>query len=233
MWELFGALFGGGWLFGKIKSDTASKKAYERKRNKVQEICDDRRMSWRAMAGHAAIEEDLKQLILDPKNYDVVWREVHSAYLHMPLHRDYREIPLNSYAVGLCSGNKYTEKERENIAKKNREIALHIMLARRGKVPVIYTTSDLVIDAFSPGMGETSKRVWDEKYEFWGYIVDELRRNGVNSRLLFLQKLQSPAPNDPYRIKEVACDYKNVPRYVGGYIKWWQQTAYDDNLQEL
>ena len=216
----------------KVGSDKANSAEYERERKAKQDTLASRMDSWQAEAGDAALEEDLRYFILEPQNYDKVWNEVHSAYLHMALHKDIQSIPLNSYAVEQYFGKGIPKKQREEIAAKNRADVLHIMLARRGKVMFRYTRADLKIDSFAPGVGEHTKRNWDEKYEFWSYIYEELLRHSVNARLLFIRNIAAPTKDNPGHMQEVACESKEAPKYEPGYIQWFQQTAFTDDLKE-
>lgn len=216
----------------KVGSDKVNSAEYERKRKLQQDTRASRMASWRAEAGHAALEEDLRYFILEPQNYDKVWDEVHSAYLHMPLHKGIQSIQLNSYTVEQYYGKGVPKKHREEIAAENRLLALHIMLARRGKVLLRYTETDLKVDSFAPGVGEKTKRDWDEKYEFWSYIYEELLRQGVNARLLFIRNVAAPTKDNPNQRREIACEYGDTPRYEPGYIQWFQQTTFTDDLKE-
>jgi hypothetical protein len=183
------------------------------------ETKEERMAKWKAEVCDPALEEDLSYFIRDPYKYKEIWSEVHDAYLHMPLHEG-----ISSINLFVRPGKGLSKKRSEEIEEENRKEVLHIMLARRGKVMKRYTETDLLIDGFGKGVGEHTKREWEKKYEFWMYIYDELLRHGVHARLLFIVY-------DSERKTYVAYDYKDVPKYSPGHIKWFQQTTYSEDLK--
>jgi hypothetical protein len=211
-------------LLFKFAGDKAGSASYEQKFKRHMETKEERMAKWKAEACDPALEEDLSYFIRDPYKYKEVWGEVSDAYSHMPLHKGISSIPLNMITAEKYYGKSVPKKRREEHVEENRKEVLHIMLARRGKVMKQYTDTDLLLDGFGSGIGEHTKRDWEKKYEFWMYIYDELLRHGVHARLLFIVY-------DSERKTYVAYDYKDVPKYSPGHIKWFQQTTYSDDLK--
>lgn len=79
------------------------------------------------------------------------------------------------------------------------------------------------------GDGQQSKKVWDETIEFWTYIRDELRRNGVNARLIFKTGLVG---EEHYRTAYDVDDVEKF-RYKAGQLTWLPLTYYDEKLRYM
>lgn len=127
--------------------------------------------------------------------------------------------------VKQLHGTTYTKKQQEMIAVSNRQDALDIMLARRGKVRYVNTCDGWHIKDLMPGHGESSKRAWDEAFDLWVYIRDELRRNGVPAKLIF-------QTGEIEEFKRTAYDADDVEkfRYMSGSLTWLPLTNFDHNL---
>lgn len=230
MFEFFTALFGGIYYGGKILAESTKAKQYNSAFEARYAYHEQRRQRWEMQVTDRALEEDLEYLIADPRNYDDVWEEIHAAYLQMPMHKSYTTILLHEPMVLRYYGkNAYTKKERENIASYNRRDALDIMLAKRGKVRHDNTLPMTTLETFGRSDGEHSRKVWDETFEHWVYIRDELRRNGVDARLIF----KTGVCWEEYR--QIAYDVDNVEpfRYKAGQLTWLPLTFYDENLQYM
>ena len=230
MFEFFVALFGGVHYGGKILAESAEVKRFDRSSAAKFAYHDQRLQEWKGQVCNRALEEDLKCLIADPQSYEDVWEEVHAAYLKMPTYQSYTTILLHPYMVMRYYGrDTYTKKQRENIAGHERRRALDIMLARRGKVSGYGTQDRVAVDLLHRGDGVQSKKVWDETFEFWVYIGDELRRNNVNARLIFKVGLVGDERT------QTAYDVDDVEkfRYQAGQLTWLPLTFYDDNLQYM
>ncbi len=228
MIELLIALFGGMYLCARIASDKSTSKAFDRSMEKRNAWYTERQEQWREQVTDRALEEDLSYFISDPANYDKVWEEVHAAYQQMPSCKDFTQILLYEYMVAAQYGkSQYTKKQRENIAASNRRNALYIMLARRGKVRDGDTWGSSPVTYLHRGEGEHTRRAWDEEFDFWVYIRDELRRHEVNARLIFVEDW------DVTEWRHQAYDVDDVEkfRYKSGAITWLPLTYFDDNLE--
>lgn len=230
MFEFFVALFGGVHYGGKILAESAEVKGFDKSSRSRIVNHDLRLQEWKSKVYDRATEEDLKCLIADPRNYEKVWEEVHEAYIQMPEHRSYTTILLHDSMVLQHYGKgTYTKKQRETIAKHGRDRALSIMLAKRGKVCSAGVLDRSTVDLLHNGDGQMSKKVWDETFEFWTYIRDELRRNGVDAQLIFKTGLFGSED------KQVAYDVDDVEkfRYKAGQLTWLPLTYYDENAQYI
>ena len=230
MFEFFVALFGGVHYGGKILAENAEVKRFDKSSEAKFAYHDQRLQLWKSQVSDRALEEDLKCLIANPQNYEEVWEEVHTAYLQMPTCQSYTTILLHAPMVLRYYGREaYTKKQRENIAEHERGRALSIMLAQRGKVCGHGVQDRGIVDLLHKGDGQQSKKIWDETFEFWVYIRDELRRNNVDARLIFKTGLVG----DEYN--QVAYDVDDVERfrYQAGQLTWLPLTFYDNNLQYM
>lgn len=230
MFEFFLALFGGIHYGRKIVADRSKAKIYESSYDEQRTRIEQRHTCWKIQVADRALEEDLGLFISDPRNYDAVWEEIRDAYLQMPIHRAYTTILIHEPMVAQYYGKgTYTKKERENIASYNRRRALDIMLARRGKVRYCDASSWSNIDMLDRGDGQHSKIVWDEIFELWIYIRNELHRNGVDARLIF----KVGQCGDELRKPVYDADDVEKFRYKAGHLTWLPLTFYDENLQYM
>lgn len=230
MFEFFVALFGGVHYGGKILAENAEVKRFDKSSAERIAYHNQRLQLWKSQVSDRALEEDLKFFIADPRNYEKVWEEVHAAYLQMSAYKSYTTILLHEPMVLRYYGKSaYTKKQRENIANHWRDRALSIMLARRGKVCSLGVLDRTTADLLPKGDGEQSKKVWDETLEFWTYIRDELRRNGVAARLIFKTGLVGQEH------QQTAYDVDDVEkfRYQAGQLTWLPLTYYDENLRYM
>lgn len=224
--ELILFLLFGGVLFARVGTDKSETK-------KANQVADQRLSwhkarleAWRELVADKALEEDLADFISNPANYDDVWAEIHDAYLQMPSHKSFTRVFLYSFMVKQFCGTTYTKKQQEKIAASNRQDVLDIMLARRGKVRYVNTCDGWHLKDLMPGNGESSKRAWDEAFDLWMYIRDELRRNGVPARLIF-------QTGEIEEFKRTVYDADDVEkfRYMSGTLTWLPLTNFDHNLR--
>lgn len=217
----------GAVLFARIGMDKSASKSASRLSSHRIEWHKERIEDWRKLVSDRALEEDLANFIRDPQNYDEVWNEVYGAYLQMPSYKSLAGILLYPSAVEqYCGKGKYTKKQCESIAAANCQNALDIMLAKRGKVRYVNTCDGWHVKDLVSGEGVRSRRVWDEAFEFWVYIRDELRKHGVPARLIFktggFQEHQQMAYD---------ADDINEFHYQNGMLTWIQLTYFDEGLK--
>lgn len=219
--ELILFLLFGGILSANVGADRSEMKKAVREASQRLGWHKARLEAWRELVVDKALEEDLADFISNPENYEAVWAEIHDAYLQMPSRKSFVGISL--YATRLSG---LTKKQQEKIAASNRQEALDIMLARRGKVRYVNTCDGWHIKDLMPGHGKSSKQVWDEAFDLWVYIRDELRRNGAPARLVF-------QTGEIEEFKRTVYDADDVGqfRYQNGSLVWLPVTNYDDNLK--
>lgn len=224
--ELILFLLFGGVLFARIGSNKNDTKKANRASEHSLEWHKERLEKWREAVTDRALEENLADFIGNPENYAEVWAEVQAAYQEMPSRKSFTRVSLYSYMVKQPAGTTYTKKQRENIAASNRQDVLDIMLARRGRVRYINTCDGWHVKDLAPGYGDSSKRSWDEAFDMWVYIRDELRRHGVSAQLVFLT-------GETQEFKRTAYDADDVDqfRYKNGTLFWLPLTHFDDNLK--
>lgn len=219
--ELLLFLLFGGILSANVGADKSETKKAIREASQRLNWHKARLEEWRELVVDKALEEDLADFISDPENYEAVWAEIHDAYLQMPSRKSSTGIVL--YAT-MLSG--LTKKQREMIVDSNCQEALDIMLARRGKVRYVNTCDGWHVKDLMPGHGKSSKQMWDEAFDLWVYIRDELRRNGVPARLVF-------QTGEIEEFKRTVYDADDVEqfRYKNGSLTWLPLTHFDDNLK--
>lgn len=228
MFEFFIALFGSLYYGDKISAERAEVKKFDKASEDRFLWHDQRQQAWKQQVCDRVLEENLKNFIANPQNYDKVWEEVQEAYQQMPSYRSYTIILLHPYMVAQYYGRgKYTKRQCENIAEHERRRALNIMLARRGKVRSHDTQSNSAIELLNKGDGQQSKKVWNELLELWTYVRNELRHNGVDAKLIFKTGLTGPEH------LQTAYDVDDVEkfRYQAGQLTWLPLTFYDNDLQ--
>ncbi len=230
MIEFFVALFGSLYYGDKISAEKSEVKKYDRVSEDRFLRHDQRQQAWERQVCDRALEENLRLFIADPQNYDKVWEEVHEAYLQMPSCRSYTRILLHPHMVVRHYGRgKYTKRQCENIAEHERRQALNIMMARRGKVRSHDTQSTSAIELLKRGDGQQSRKVWDELFDMWVYVRNELRRNGVDARLIFKTGLTGP------EYTQTAYDADDVAKfhYQAGQLIWLPLTFFDKDLRYI
>lgn len=226
--ELILFLLLGGVLFTRVGVDKSETKKANQAANQRMDWHRVRIEEWRELVADKALEEDLADFIANPANYEDVWAEVQDAFLQMSSRKSSARILLFPFMVNQLCGITYTKKQQEKIATSNQQDALDIMLARRGKVRYINTCDGWHIKDLMPGNGESSKRAWDEAFDLWVYIRDELRRNGVPAQLIF-------QTGEIEEFKRTAYDADDVEkfRYMSGTLTWLPLTNFDHNLNHV
>lgn len=197
--DLFFLIAGGAYTFGKLLDEGSAKK-----------VCDHHSDAWRALVIDRALEEDLRDFITKHENREAVWSEIQDAYQKMNFQKDYASANEWAYDGVL---NK-TKAGRAAYHRHRFEQPLDIMLAKRGKLRDYL--SSLPIAYLSCGEGERTRANWDRTVEFWIYIRNELRNNGVDAELAF-------EPDKPLDV--VDCRYFYVDRidmfkYQSGKLRW-------------
>ena len=223
--ELILFLLLGGVLFTQVGVDKSKTKKANQAADQRLSWHKARLEAWRELVADKVMEEDLTDLINNPANYDDVWAEIRDAYLQMSSRKSFTRVLLYSFMVKQFCGTTCTKKQQEKIAASNRQDVLDIMLARRGKVRYVNTCDGWCVKDLMPGNGESSKRAWDEAFDLWAYIRDELRRNGVPARLIF-------QTSEIEEFKRTVYDIDDVEkfRYMSGTLTWLPLTNLDYNL---
>lgn len=147
-----------------------------------------------------ALQEDLSYFIRS--HGSEVLREVQEAYSQMP------------------------SRQMDDVTYFDYNEALDILLARRGKVRDFNTWGNCDIVCLSPGEGQHTRNAWDRTFDFWIYIRDELRRHGVDARLIFTIGME------PNRIAYDADDIEQF-HYKHGCLTWLPLTYFDENLKRV
>lgn len=213
-------------LFARVVVDRSAVRKSDQKIRKDVSWFKARQQSWHECVSDRVLEENLQSFISNSQNYDEVWREVHSAFLHMQMYRGKTSIAIFSTMVDDEHG-PLTPKQREEKIRSNRKMALDIMLARRGKVRDVNTWGNGFVAALSLGDGQHTKALWDETFELWLYIRDELRRNGVSARLIF-----QTAESQPHRRTAYDADDVEEFRYKHGTLTWLPLTYFNEDLKQ-
>lgn len=182
MFEFFIALFGGLFYGGKFLNEKSKDKAYELS-YKTQTINDNcKKSEWKSKVTDRNLEMELEAFIFDLSNYDEVWKEVSEAYNEMPWETE-NFICLSPSMVETLYGKGYSKKQKENIAKNNRDKALRIMLARQGKLRC-YDADYGVTTGYWENIPLLTQQKWaKEKTEFMLWITEQLRQHGIDEKL--------------------------------------------------
>ena len=209
MSDIFFALFGGVYTAGRIlfekREATVSKQRSDRQLERLN--------AWKAQVVDCALEENLRDYIRDYR--EAAWLEVQDACKAMRFQKNYGSADEWAYDGVL---NK-TKNGRKLYHRHRFEEPLDIMLAKRGKV-----RSDryfLPLAHLYQGEGQRTKLEWDRTTEFWMYIRDELRRNGVEAQLIFDHGYIPGTMNHKYSsIEDI-----NTIRYQSGDLIWITDTS--------
>lgn len=224
------------WLFIRMAGQGAQN-AVIRSGKTRGEIWRTRLDAWREQVVDKALEEDMTYYVCDFKNNEAVWGVVQGAYRQMPPHKQYE-----SYFDWSTDG--VLDKSKAGRAAYTKRVcldSLDIILAQHGKLR--YAVADGTIAALNSGEGQRTRLEWDRTLEFWIYIRDELRRHGVNARLLFTYTGHydirvTSGVNRGQTIqgsRDEYCDVDDVDkfRYRRGSLVWLPQTWVDDDLNPL
>lgn len=179
---------------------------------------EERRKAWQELVQDRALEEDLAYY---PGTYDEILEEVRSALMQMPSFCECKKIELYEPAR-----DRYIPEQREDVANISRDMIADIRMAQRGKVCHWNTWGSGDIAVLISGQGRHTRMMWDRTFDFCVYIRDELRRHGVDARLIFLEGWES-------NYKRTAYDVDDVDKfhYKCGTLAWIQLTNFDENLK--
>lgn len=245
MFEFFLALFGGAYYGTKMKSDKASAKAYDKASKERSDGHEARLCDWESKVVDRSLEDALRNFILLSVSSDeqrkTVWEAVHSAYMQMPSRKNeaYISSPemmkVSNFHIFGFSGpitfEQLSKKQQQTATSNWLNETLDIMLAQNGKVryEVISHHINSFLVGLGPGQDDYSKEEWNKKFDFWVYIQEELRRHGVNTRLIF--RTGYAGTNGP----GIAYDVSDVEafRYQYGQLTWLPLTYFDDDLQYI
>lgn len=239
MFEFFIALFGGAYYTNKFFGEKATSDMYERNRKAIRDYYLKRLFHWIEQVCDRALEEELARSIAEAQNNnwsgelgEEIWAEIRDAYLHMPTRKEFAERTPHLSAINSTIFLPKTKKQWDAHIKANAvecERYLNILLARRGKVRNASLDSKYILDTLCCGNDQFSKNTWNKIFEYWVYIRDELRRNGVNARLIFKMGMVGEEHT------QIAYDVDDVEkfRYHAGQLTWLPLTYYDENLQYM
>lgn len=160
MFDLFVALFGGSYYFGKVMS---GKK--EQKQSKKQEANWE---AWVSSVTDQELEKKLTSFIKDPQNWNNVFEEVKEVYLELPSCKNISDIEI-----------------REDMLRFNEPpdfLALRILMARKGKITRL-DVNGICLPWGPMDAHLQSFRIRFEELMIW--MDRELREHGVTIPLMF------------------------------------------------
>lgn len=221
MFDFFIALFGGLWSAGAIFSEASVTRSNQKKFNRRRELFLSRRIAWEKQVVDRALQEDLWYYVVDHK--EEAWLAVQDAYKGMRFQKSYSSMKEWEYDGVLDK----TKAGKELYRRHRFEEPRNIMLAKHGKLPALLATNPVAY--LKQGEGQRTRLEWDRTVEFWTYIRDELRRQGVDARLLFRHQYSLQYPNPHY----YDVDDIDKFRYQSGCLEWLPDTWVDSNLLPL
>lgn len=201
------AVIGGVILLFKYMSDSAANTTYRTNFNRSMSMTKTRFQEWKDQVEDRALEEDLHDYIFSPEHREEVSNTIKEAYQNIPSLKDF-EFNDCFLAPGL------------------REQCLDIMLAKNGKVRSSFIWMDSIVCSLAPGYGKRTRKEWDEKFEFWVYIMNELKKSVTDARLLFITFDENKSTHIAYDV----CDVDEF-RYRSGTLSWIHSSYYNDNLE--
>ena len=173
MFELFIALFGGGYYGNKLLNEHIDHKEADNRRTEVK----TRRDQWCSMVTDRALEEELRLFISRPENQDAVLAHVSEVYNKIFENNRIDElIPRWMWCEKKTNwSNEYHEEVQEFICRLNPTNALRIMMAKRGRLPAM--------DAIT---GSSMQLSFNTKLdaEVFAWCAEELRRNGLKEQFV-------------------------------------------------
>lgn len=213
MLDIFIALFGGAYSAGKILAEKSelngSKQTSERHMSRLN--------AWRVQVVDRALEEDLRNYVAKHENREFVWMEICGIYQRICPQKDY--ISADDWA--LDGALDKTKSGRQWYKQHRFDEPLDIMLAKRGKLRS--DRASLPIAHLFSGDGQQTRADWDRTVSFWTCIRDELRRCGVDARLLFrCGNISNTAKRQYFDIDKV-----ETFRYQHGDLVWLPDTPID------
>lgn len=223
MFEFLIAFFGGIYLIPKLISEKVERDQSEREFAFQRDFREKRSNAWKAQVIDTALQEDLYDYVVDPKNREAVWDVVREASAKMRFQKSYDSINEWEY-----DGVLDRTKAGRNLYHVHRFLEpLDILLAKNGKVRSIKAMSPVAY--LSTGEGQRTKLKWDRTVEFWVYIRDELRKSGVDACLLFKEE----SNEGMYKGNYFYVDDVEKFRYKCGELSWLPSTWVNSDLNPI
>jgi len=162
-------------VWASMSNNKTKVKEYERKRNAERAAVEE----WKTLYVDKELEKVLIACISENENYDAVYKEVSDVVANMKYWKYLLDsgFPLNEDQIEGAANYKQAYEEMV----RNREIALDIMLAKRGKVSFWASMSGY--KAFVRN-GTTSLK--EAHYEYAETILNIMRRRGAQIELFYL-----------------------------------------------
>lgn len=168
MFELFIALFGGGYYGNKLLNEHIDHKEADNRRTEVK----TRRDQWCSMVTDRALEEELRLFISRPENQDAVLEQVSEVYDKI---LDGRRIDEFYPRELWCKKKKdwshgFHEEVQEIVCRRDSRNALRIMLAKRGRLTGIDAVNGVSRSICAASKLEAEVIMW---------CAGELKRHGL------------------------------------------------------
>lgn len=174
MFDILSVLFSGAYLGAKVEADRRKTEASRREIWNHQ-VSDE---SWYDKHTNEALERSLRARMDDPSFYQEVLEEVLPAFRQMPSWSYRNSIVIRADQLSAKMA-KLNAKTRQNFIVRERNIALDIMLANRGKVST--TAANFGYDVFNRALSGTNNL--DRRDELARWIESTLRSQGVDIKL--------------------------------------------------
>lgn len=217
MFEFFIALFGGTYSVSKLLSEKSLHDSMQRMDDVRCAMWTQRLREWEAQVTDCALQEDLWNYVV--RNRDDAWREVQDAFESMQHQKTYQSAIAWAY-----DGSTDRTKAGKKLYLSHRfKRPTDVMLAKHGKLRREAATSPVAY--LDRGEGQRSCQKWDSEVEFWLYIRNELRRNGVDAKLLFESRYPSKQCFDAEDTKKF--------RYQPGKLVWLPCTWLNADLTPM
>lgn len=177
----------------------------EKSRRRYREIND----SWKKEVIDTELEDELWKYVTFTLNYDKVWEEISPVLQMFPSLSKKKKLCFNSREAGnyYCLANKMAL----NAARIDRNIALRILLAKRGKVlreDVLFHISNDMLQRCD----------YDDYIDFLFWIKKQLESHGVSEELVIKSEGNYYYLNDN-------------TRNMKGTIYWYPTVARIDNIR--
>lgn len=226
--EFFIALLGGIYLlvmfFREHPIHFISSEEEKRRKDKLYNkiIWAGRLKVWQDNVIDKDLQSELYDYVINDRK--AAWHAVQEACKKMHFQKSYETM-----SEWLYEGVLDETKAGKELYCQHRYIEpLSIMLAKRGKLHSEISDSDF--KHLDQGVDDTTKLEWDRTVEFWTYIRDELRKQGVDARLLFkykhnpsyLQYLYPYQDQEQNRDQDKYYDVDDIEkfRYEAGWLTW-------------
>lgn len=211
MFEFFIALFGGIWSSGTILAE-ASEQSHSKQKSDRQTA---RRDAWKAQVVDRALEEDLRDYVSKHENRELVWAEIQEVYRTM----NFQKVYASANEWALDGATNKTKAGKMWYRHHRFDEPLDILLAKHGKLR--YEKSWMSVAHLYPGEGQRTRAEWDRTVEFWTYIRDELRKHGIDAKLL----LKSGFKPNSMEYKYYDIEDVDTFRYQPGDLVWLHDTS--------